>query len=166
MLPEEIWANYQAGIDFKSSIDLYETVARNERFFAGDQWAGVAAPDLPKPVVNFIKRACQQRIAEVKANPVKICFEAIDFPQLPDKGAAIDTATDADTQLLNAVFEADWQRLKMDCVNLDGLQDACISGDYILYKLLGRQRADRPGGKGARLCGNRRQRELLPGQSQ
>jgi hypothetical protein len=133
MQPEEIWAHYQAGIDFKNGIDLYETVARNERFFAGDQWVGVAAPDLPKPVVNFIKRVCQQRIAEVKASPVKISFCAIDFPKSAVKGETIETATDSDTQLLNAIFEADWDRLKMDYVNLDGLQDACISGDYILY---------------------------------
>ena len=131
MLPEEIWDRYQAGIDYKNSIDLYETVARNERFFAGDQWAGVYAPDLPKPVINFIKRACQHRIAQVKASPVSVSFEALDFPGA--NAGAPPAAGDADTQLLNAVFEADWHRLKMDYVNLDGLQDACISGDYILY---------------------------------
>lgn len=132
--PQRIWWLYEAGVDFKSSIGLFGTVNKNERFFAGDQWAGVNAPDLPKPVVNFIKRACQQRVAEVNANPVGVSFEAITFPDdvaLPGKEP--QPFSGGDTQLLNAMFEADWNRMKMDAVNLDGLVDAAVSGDYILY---------------------------------
>lgn len=128
---EEVWARYQAGIRYKGDIGLYDTVARNERFFAGDQWAGVRAPDLPKPVVNFIKRACQQRIGEVRANPLKVAFAAAEFPAR-EPGAA-PPADDGEAGLLNSLFSADWERLKMDAINLDGLQDACISGDYLLY---------------------------------
>lgn len=127
---EEVWARYQAGIQFKGGIGLYDVAARNERFFAGDQWAGVRAPDLPKPVVNFIKRACQQRIGEVRVNPLKISFAAAEFPAREPGEAAAD---DGSAGLLTSLFGADWERLKMDAVNLDGLQDACISGDYILY---------------------------------
>ena len=128
---EEVWARYQAGIRFKCDIGLYDTVTRNERFFAGDQWAGVRAPDLPKPVVNFIKRACQQRIGEVRVNPVRVIFTAEEYPaqQTEDDPPAGDGAA----QLLNSLFRADWERLKMDALSLDGLQDACISGDCILY---------------------------------
>jgi hypothetical protein len=132
--PQRIWRLYNAGVEFKSEIGLYEAVDKNERFFAGDQWAGVHAPDLPKPVVNFIKRACQQRVAEVNANPVSVCFESVDFPAdvaLPQLNSQI--MSDGETQLLNAMFEADWNRMKLDYLNLDGLLDACISGDYILY---------------------------------
>jgi hypothetical protein len=132
---QETWDAYQTGIDFKTAIGLYETVAKNERFFAGDQWSGVSAPDLPKPVINFIKRVCQQKVAQVSANPVRVCFSAPDFPAEPTPRARElnGAATDSDAQLLNAVFDADWDRLKMDCLNLDGLLDACVSGDYILY---------------------------------
>lgn len=139
MEANEIWRLYQSGIDFKNSINLYETVRKNERFFAGDQWAGVNAPDLPKPVLNFIKRACQQKIAEVKSNPTRILFSPCDLPshEAPENGSNDlndrDIASDRETELLNALFQSDWDRLKMDAVNLDGLQDACISGDYILY---------------------------------
>jgi hypothetical protein len=136
----QIWNMYQAGIDFKSSIDLFETVARNERFFAGDQWSGVNAPDLPKPVINFLKCACQQKIADVKSNPIKVYFSPIEFPStvvgVNEENFSQEisqTVSDDDTALLNSLFEADWERLKMDSINLDGLQDACISGDYILY---------------------------------
>lgn len=159
---DRIWGLYQNGIEFKSSIGLYDTVDKNERFYAGDQWAGISAPDLPKPVVNFIKRACQQKIASVKENPTKVSFIPFDYPTAPDIGdgspetrgfapfvteAARDALavkygrkkagdplfTDTDADTLNAMFEMDWGRLDMDGVNLDGLLDACVSGDYILY---------------------------------
>lgn len=133
MNAEDIWNLYQTGIEFKSSVGLYDTVTKNERFFAGDQWSGVNAPDLPKPVINFIKRICQQKVAMVSANPVKVCFSAPDFADLQKKQKSEKIISDSDAQLLNAVFEADWERMKMDCMNIDGLLDACISGDYILY---------------------------------
>ncbi len=132
--PQRVWQLYEAGVIFKTQIGLYETVDKNERFFAGDQWAGVYAPDLPKPVVNFIKRACQQRVAEVNANPVGVSFEAADFPDDVALAQSVSpTMTDEDAQLLNAMFDADWNRMKMDSICLDGLLDACISGDFILY---------------------------------
>lgn len=131
--PEEIWELYQSGIDFKLGIGLYETVARNERFFAGDQWAGVSAPDLPKPVVNFLKRACQQRIAEVCADPVRVYFSPVEFPGPARPGAEPAAITDTQALVINDVFAAEWDRLGMDTICLDGVQDACISGDCILY---------------------------------
>ncbi|MEG6572637.1 hypothetical protein V6C21_09040 [[Clostridium] cellulosi] len=132
--PQYIWRHYKAGVEFKNSIGLYDTVDKNERFFAGDQWAGVNAPDLPKPVINFIKRACQQRVAEVNSNPVAVEFDEIEFPNdvaLPEPMSQPMSGTDRET--LNALFDADWNRLKMDAVNLDGLLNAAVTGDYILY---------------------------------
>ena len=46
--PEEIFQEYQKGIDYKSRIGLYETVQQNENFYLGKQWEGVNAPDLDK----------------------------------------------------------------------------------------------------------------------
>ena len=51
----EVWSEYQRGIEYKTGLDLYDTVKQNENFFNGKQWEGVNAPDLPKPVFNFLK---------------------------------------------------------------------------------------------------------------
>lgn len=157
-----IWQLYQAGISIKSTIGLYDTASRNERFYAGDQWDGVDAPGLPKPVINFIKRACQQKVANVSGSPIKVKFISADFPSKAvtpqdiqqnmqnnvqkinaiktlkqDPTAQVDRgdslASEADADILSAMFEMDWERNKMDYVNQCGLLDACISGDYILY---------------------------------
>lgn len=129
-----VWRHYRAGVDFKNSIGLYDTVDRNERFFAGDQWSGVNAPDLPKPVVNFIKKVCQQRVAEVNSNPVAVDFDAVEFPAGAFSAASGQRPlSQEDRQIINALFDADWNRMGMNALNLDGLLDAAVTGDCILY---------------------------------
>lgn len=150
-----IWEYYQSGINYKSNINLYSTVDRNERFYVGDQWIDANAPDLPKPVVNFIKRACQQKIANTMSNKTAVLFSSPNWPsQAPTETdirkniqniAMLNNpnkppdwqnpflANEAECQLINAMFEMDWERLNMDAVCQEGLKDACISGDFILF---------------------------------
>ena len=54
--PRGVWAEYQRGVEYNNSIDLYETVRVNRNFYLGRQWEGLNAPDLPKPVMNVMKR--------------------------------------------------------------------------------------------------------------
>ncbi len=51
----EIWKEYERGISYNTGIGLYENVERNNNFFNDRQWEGVNAPDLDKPVFNFLK---------------------------------------------------------------------------------------------------------------
>lgn len=156
--PEKVLELYQAGVQFKSTINLFETVNKNERYFVGDQWNGSAAADLPKPVVNFLKNACQKKISNLASPHPKVVFNAIQYPDsivtdggkqqlvkdygqnqspelpgvLPSDGNLNQKCAEL-SQLLTAMFASDWERTGMDLKTLDGLQDACISGDMILY---------------------------------
>jgi len=68
--PEEIWKAYEAGQSYKSGIDLYDTVEDNERFYIGDQWHGLNAPNIPKPVLNVLKRTVSMLIAKVCSDDI------------------------------------------------------------------------------------------------
>ncbi len=68
--PEEIWKAYDAGRNYKSSIGLYETVEDNERFYVGDQWHGLDAPNIPKPVLNVLKRTVSMLVAKICADDI------------------------------------------------------------------------------------------------
>lgn len=157
-----IWQLYEHGLEAHSAINLEKTVTRNERFYVGDQWHGINAPNLPKPSINFIKRACQQKVESVSKNPPKVQFFSADLPSnvvTPDAVAQNNQlvaakaeyiqereqnpnaeiqnedvlVSEADAQKLTAMFEVDWNRLKLNHVLQDGLLDACISGNLILY---------------------------------
>ena len=53
--PAQVWTEYQRGVSYNQSIGLYETVKQNNDFYNDKQWEGVNAPDLDKPVFNFLK---------------------------------------------------------------------------------------------------------------
>ena len=142
---------YQDGINHKTTINLYETVTRNEDFYVGNQWAGSPSTNLPKPVINIIKRACQQKIASVNSNKLSVKFSAPNYPSeaptteqsqimnaklggmLQGNTPTDIMANDAECALINGMFECDWERMNMDITLQNGMLDACVSGDMILF---------------------------------
>ena len=72
--PSEIYAKYQKDVQYKTRLDLYRKVKKQENFFLGKQWEGVNAPDLPKPVLNFIKRVVNYLISVLVVDDIGIAF--------------------------------------------------------------------------------------------
>ena len=50
------YKQYQKGLAYKHSIELYKRVEQNENFYIGRQWEGVNAPDLDKRLLNILGR--------------------------------------------------------------------------------------------------------------
>ena len=48
--PGEIWNEYTNGQMFNDAQELSQRIEKAENFFIGDQWKGVNAPDMDKPV--------------------------------------------------------------------------------------------------------------------
>lgn len=73
--PSEVWAEYQRGINYNQSIGLYEIVKRNNNFYNDKQWEGVNAPDLDKPVFNFLKPVVSYYVAMLISDDVAVNVE-------------------------------------------------------------------------------------------
>ena len=58
------WRQYEAGLEYKRRIGLYDTVRRNERYYRGEQWEGEGA-GLPRPVFNIIRRIVDYLVCTV-----------------------------------------------------------------------------------------------------
>lgn len=119
------WQEYEKGVDYKNRIGLYSAVNRNERFFAGDQWAGIPHEGLPTPVTNFIKYASAWKIAAVTDRRLELNF----FAEGEDGSAPISIYANQVSKYCDTL----WERLKMDYLTKEGLKQACITGDYIQY---------------------------------
>ena len=76
--PRAIWDEYSNGQTYNQSQGLYETVEKNEKFYLGDQWDGVNAPNLMKPVFNLIKRVCTYYTAMIVSDNVGVNIEPFD----------------------------------------------------------------------------------------
>ena len=70
--PEEVWSEYQQSLHYCQSVKLFETVQQNENFFIGQQWEGVNAPDMDKPVVNILKRPVSYLVASIMSDDIGI----------------------------------------------------------------------------------------------
>lgn len=68
--PGGIYDEYQQGVSYNYNIDLYDKVRKNESFFIGNQWEGVDAPDLDKPVFNVLKRVCNMFISQIVSDDI------------------------------------------------------------------------------------------------
>lgn len=157
--PEQIFKEYEAGINFKSSIGsrgLYDQAKMNERFYIGDQWHGAACGN-DRPLVrhNIIKRIGDYKISMISASPISVNYSAEGIPntvgiqkkvreqldlltQSADMTVFEDpTATNEEINLvmtaMSDYFRATAERLKFDTLKEEALRNAYISGAGVLY---------------------------------
>ena len=74
--PRKIWEEYERGREYNTHIELYKNVEDNEDFFTGNQWKGCNAPDMPKPVLNFLKRVVTYIISVIVSDDISFVAEA------------------------------------------------------------------------------------------
>lgn len=124
---QEIWAQYQRGIDYNTRIDLYDTVEVNENFFIGKQWEGVEAQGLPTPVFNFLKRVILYLVSSAAADNLKLQAAPMQAAVFPDgRGETI-------ASVVNGQFEFLLEHNKVGSLVRELLRSAAIDGDGCLY---------------------------------
>lgn len=126
--PQKIWAEYNKGLDFKSQLDLYETVKNNENFYIGRQWEGVQSNGLPTPVFNFIKRIILFLVASTAADNIKLAASPMGCT-----GRMDGVETEKLCSVVNDQFEVLFERNKMGKLIRDYMRNAAVDGDGCLY---------------------------------
>lgn len=127
----EEWKLYDKGKEYNYSIDLYNKVAVNERFYRGDQWNGINSNGLPKPTFNIFKRIINYYTSNLLSSSVSMRFSYASPFGAQSEISAEDAAAYAD--LLNGICQMRWEKLKIDSLLLDALTDGAITGDAIAY---------------------------------
>ena len=125
---EQVAVEYSKGCDFNSQINLYETVEANENFYVGRQWEGVQANGLPTPVFNFIKRIVLFVVASTATDNLKI-----NASPLSSTGGFDIGDVDRLTEIVNAQFEALFERNKMGKLSREFMRNAAVDGDACIY---------------------------------
>ncbi len=126
----QVWNEYQNGKDYNIKLNIYDDTDKNERFYAGDQWNGLKAPNMPQPVFNIFKRVINYFIAAILQQPARISA----FPLLSSEdGSEDEQLINEAADLISAYMETIWERMKMDNKARQLLLDAAISGDMSTY---------------------------------
>ena len=121
--PEEIWKAYDAGRSYKSNIDLYETVEDNERFYVGDQWHGLNAPNIPKPVLNVLKRTVSMLVAKICSDDLAANIQ----PFLKTE------ESEARTKMMSREVDKVMELTDVKMLGKLALRNAAVDGDGCIY---------------------------------
>ncbi|GKX27853.1 hypothetical protein SH1V18_03330 [Vallitalea longa] len=125
------WKRYQEGLNFMRTDGLIDRVQQNERFIAGDQWYGIKSRDLPKPVLNIIKRIVNFKVSSVMSEEVKMNFSVQGYSAGVDSENAEKYEEAAD--LFTRYSDATWENIKQTPLSEQILKDAATSGAGIIH---------------------------------
>ena len=130
------WELYQAGVKYNNALygnekNFYDVIDANLRFSSGDQWHGVKAEGLPKPVFNIIKRVKQFKIASLKSDSVTINIEPMEYR--PDEETEAMQSSIHKTELANAEIKNVLEKIDYNSKSRSLLSDGFDTGDFCLH---------------------------------
>ena len=121
--PQKIWEEYLAGENYHTQIGLHENVKRNEQFYNGEQWEGVNAPDLEKPVINIFKRAVTYMGSQIISDDIGINLEPF----------AEDARASDNCKILSDQIDRVIEHTRAKSKNREIVRDAAVDGDGVFY---------------------------------
>lgn len=122
----DIWRDYQRGRDYLDSINLFSRAETSHNFVNGDQWNGLKFAGERPPHFNILKPIMKTSTALVGQNLMTIQYTSMNY------GAGRKSLLDV-CEMLNGHARKMWERLKMDKLMWNVLEDAFITGDSFLY---------------------------------
>ena len=123
--PEEIYRQYEKGVEYKSAIRLYDNCKLNQEFFFGNQWDGVVAPDIEKPVINIVRQAIDYYISMLVSDDIGIQpILPEDLPETVRQAIEYVVTTEMDKVIEDIKFKAKCR---------DVVKNAALDGDHQFY---------------------------------
>lgn len=136
LTPEKIYNRYKKDVHYKTRLDLYDKVKRQENFFHGKQWEGVNAPDLPKPNLNFIKRVVNYLVSVLVVNDVGIAYSGYD-PLVQQQVVSEMEITSTNTPIIEEILPAEVDRVNENVKFASKLRrlahNMAVDGDCCIY---------------------------------
>lgn len=122
---EEITKLYNKGVSYNQSLEpsFYDNIEKNENFYVGKQWEGVNAPDLDKPVFNFLKRVISYFVAMICSDDISISITPFDGSE--ENVQVCDYIKDEVENLI--------ERQKAIKIFRGSVRDCAVDGDSAVY---------------------------------
>ncbi len=118
-----IMQRYRRCTDYNLQTDYYTKTALHQDFYIGDQWKGVNAPDLDKPVLNFIRRVCSFLTAMVASSDINVYVAP--YVHTPENIARAD--------MVNIRLQQAVENSQLKIQSYKAVLDGVVTGDGYLY---------------------------------
>lgn len=122
---EEIWKQYQKSCDYKSAIGLYERVRVANEFYHDEQWKGLNAPDLDKPVFNVLKPAVNYYVSMLVSDDIGVSLEMMDDTE--------GDMTEFYQKILMKALDTTMEQNKYKALAREFLRNCAVDADACMY---------------------------------
>ena len=126
---KSIMEEYRKCTNYNVMQGYYDKTAMHENFYMGRQWQGVYAPDLDKPVLNFIRRVCSFLTAMVASSDINVYVSP--YIHTPENIAKAD--------MINIRLQQAVENSQLKTLSYRAVLDGVVTGDGYLYWYYGNE---------------------------
>lgn len=127
-----IWSEYEKGIDYMTTKNIFSSTERNYNFFLGRQWENAKLGDMKPIVINIIKPIVKYKTGVINQNAYSVVFSPSYLQQNPQEANKICELL---SKHVDRIFENQNLSGKLRIV----VKDACINSEGILYNYYNEQ---------------------------
>lgn len=124
----KVWVEYQKGVMFNRSHNLYTDTDKNYNFYHGNQWEGAKLGDIQPVVFNIIKPIVKYKLGVITQNRYEIVFHPNIYNTL-EEGQTLEQLC----KVLNSHIAKVWELQKADQKVREASKDACINAEGIVH---------------------------------
>lgn len=132
----DVWADYEKGVMYNRTKNLYDETEQNYNFYIGKQWERANTGD-EKPIVkNIIKPIIKYKLGVVNSNAYSVVFNPNVFVY-NDSQDIIEGLCKS----LNEHTNKTWELQQVDKMIREALKDSAINSEGILHSYYGNDEA-------------------------
>lgn len=124
----QVWRDYQKGVMFNRTKNLYANTEKNYNFYYGMQWEDAKLGDINPIVFNIIKPIVKYKLSVIYQNHYEIVFNPNSY-ETQQEGFLLQTIC----EILNRHISKVWELQQADKKVREASKDACINDEGIVH---------------------------------
>ena len=124
----QVWKDYQKGVMFNRTKNLYANTEKNYNFYYGMQWEGAKLGDIQPVVFNIIKPIVKYKLGVIYQNHYEIVFNP-NIYETQQEGFLLQEIC----KILNRHIAKVWELQQADKKVREASKDACINDEGIVH---------------------------------
>ena len=124
----QIWKDYEKGVMFNRTKNLYINTEKNYNFYYGMQWEGAKLGDIQPMVYNIIKPIVKYKLGVIYQNHYEIVFNPNAY-ETRQEGFLLEEIC----KILNRHIAKVWELQQADKKVREASKDACINDEGIVH---------------------------------
>ena len=124
----QVWKDYEKGVMFNRTKNLYTDTEKNYNFYYGKQWEGAKLGDIQPIVFNIVKPIVKYKLGVINQNHYEIVFNPNTY-ETREQGNVLTALCEILTKHIAKV----WELQQVDKKVREATKDSCINDEGIIH---------------------------------